>query len=177
MDLPAKLLALVSPVSWDGGDGVLRALRDILQDDAPFDAAEVVLCRPPGYQRWTLTDDEREVAAEDLLERAASGDAPVRIDDAHEAGFAPLTRQRMTERGLRSCLALPLSAAGGPEGAIVVAREHGWAFTAVSLHTLWPVAAMAGLALARAIALTALKRDADCLRTTSRAEDEALRKQ
>jgi hypothetical protein len=175
MEVPAKLLALAASVSWDGGDGVLRTLRQILREDAPFDAGEVALSRSPGFQRWTLTDDEREVAADDLLEGAASGDSPIRIDDAQEPGFAPRTRQHMAERGLRSCLALPLGGAGGPEGAIVVAREHGWAFTGVSLHTLWPVASMAGLCLARAIALTALKRDADSLRAASRTEEEGLR--
>ena len=175
MEVPVKLLALAASVSWDGGDGVLRALRDILREEAPFDAGEVALHRSPGFQRWTLTDDEREVAADDLLEQAASCEAPIRIDDVLEPGFAPRTRERMAERGLRSCLALPLGAAGGPEGAIVVAREHAWAFTGVSLHTLWPVASMAGLCLARAIALTALKRDADSLRAFSRATEEGLR--
>jgi hypothetical protein len=176
MEVPAKLLALASSISWDGGGGVLRALRQILLEDAPFDAGEVALSRPPGFQRWTLTDDEEEVAADDLLERAASAEAPIRIDDVLDPGFAPVTRERMARRGLRSCLALPLGGAGGPEGAIVVAREQGWAFTGVSLHTLWPVASMAGLCLARAVALTALKRETETLRVSSRAQEEGLRK-
>jgi hypothetical protein len=176
MDVPAKLLALAASVSWDGGDGVLRTLRQILKEDAPFDAGEVALQRSPGFQRWTLTDDPEPVAADDLLERASTADGPIRIDDILEVRFAPLTRERMIERGLRSCLVLPLSGAGGPEGAIVVAREHGWAFAGVSLHTLWPVASMAGLCLARAVALTALKRDADAVRVSSRAHEEDLRK-
>lgn len=176
MDVPAKLMALAASVSWDGGEGVLRTLRQILREDAPFDAGEVALQRAPGFQRWTLTDDPEPVAADDLLERAAAADGPIRIDDILEVRFAPLTRERMIARGLRSCLALPMSGAGGPEGAIVVARDHGWAFAGVSLHTLWPVASMAGLCLARAVALTALKRDTETVRLTSRAQEEGLHK-
>jgi hypothetical protein len=176
MDVPAKLLALAASVSWDGGDDVLRVLREILKEDAPFDAGEVALQRSPGFQRWTLTDDPEMVAADDLLERASAADLPIRIDDILEVRFAPRARERLIERGLRSCLVIPLSGAGGPEGAIVVAREHGWAFAGVSLHTLWPVASMAGLCLARAVALTALKRDADAVRVSSRAHEEELRK-
>lgn len=176
MDVPAKLLALAASVSWDGGEGVLRTLRQILREDAPFDAGEVALQRSPGFQRWTLTDAPEPLVADDLLERASAADGPIRIDDILEMRFALLTRERLRECGLRSCLALPLSGAGGPEGAIVLAREHGWAFAGVSLHTLWPVASMAGLCLARGIALTALKREADAVRVSSRAHEEDLRK-
>lgn len=176
MDLSGKLLALAASVSWDGGAGVLRTLRQILREDAPFDAAEVALSRSPGFQRWTLTDEDEPVADEDLLERAAAAQAPIRIDDVSEIDFVPRTRALLEGRGLRSCLALPLCGAGGPEGAIVLAREHGWAFAGVSLHTLWPVASMAGLCLARAVALTALKRELETSRVGSLAQEEGLRK-
>jgi hypothetical protein len=120
MEVPAKLLALAASVSWDGGDGVLRTLRQILREDAPFDAGEVALSRSPGFQRWTLTDDEREVAADDLLERAASGGPSA--STTSWASFAPRTRRVWPARPV-----LPGASLGGAGGlgAIVVAREHG----------------------------------------------------
>jgi GAF domain len=176
MEVSAKLLALAASVSWDGGEGVLRALRQILREDAPFDAGEVALQRSPGFQRWTLTDDDEPLAADDLLELASRADAPIRIDDMQEPGFAPHTRERMARRGMRSCLALPLCGAGGPEGVVVVAREHGWAFAGVSLPTLWPLASMAGLCLARAIALTVLRKEAEAAPASLQLREQELQR-
>jgi len=61
----------------------LRTLRQILREDAPFDAGEVALSRSPGFQRWTLTDDEREVAADDLLEGVREVVAALDRDEAN----------------------------------------------------------------------------------------------
>jgi hypothetical protein len=70
----------------------------------------------------------------------------------------------MKSCGLRCLLALPLASAGGPDGAVVLARNFGWAFAGAPLGFLLPVAGMAGLCLERALALTALRQEIDRLR-------------
>lgn len=156
--LEEHLLALVASVSWDGGDGVVGVLRALLAEAAPFDAGEVAVAHPAGFHRWTLTDDESPLVGEDLLLHLSARPHPVRLDDWHEAEPWPRTAELLERRGLRSLLVLPLSAAGGAEGGVGVACRHGWAFVGCSLRRLQPVAAMAGLALGHARALTALRR-------------------
>lgn len=156
--LEEHLLALASSVSWDGGDGVVGVLRALLSELAPFDAGEVAVAHPAGFQRWTLTEDESPLAGEDLLMHVSARPHPVRLDDRHEAEPWPRTAELLERRGLRSLLVLPLNAAGGAEGGIAVACRHGWAFVGCSLRRLQPIAGMAGLALAQARALTVLRR-------------------
>ncbi len=156
--LEEHLLALASSVSWDGGDGVVGVLRALLSELAPFDAGEVAVAHPAGFQRWTLTEDESPLVGEDLLMHLGARPHPVRLDDRHEAEPWPRTAELLERRELRSLLVLPLNAAGGAEGGIAVACRHGWAFVGCSLRRLQPIAGMAGLALAQARALTALRR-------------------
>ncbi len=165
MRIEEKLLALVASASWDGGEGVVSTLLPMLQEVAPFDAGEVAVLRPIGFDRWTLTDDDSPVAAEDFLLHMSGADEPLRIDELSELERWPRTRDALKERGLRSLLALPLSPAGGPEGAVVLARRQGWAFVAVWLHVLTPLVSMTGLCLERAAALTALRKEVELLRT------------
>lgn len=152
--LDQHLIALAAAVGPDGGDGVLRVLRDVLRARAPFDAAEVALLHPAGFQRYTLTDDDQEIAAEDLLLDVSHRPEVRRFDEPSALDVFPRTRERLARRGLKSLLVLPLSQAGGGKGAAVLAREHTFGFVGASLRMLVPVAAMAGLALdwARALA-------------------------
>lgn len=163
-DLAETLLALVASTSWDGGDELARTLRRILEKCAPFDAGEIGLCDGKDIMRWSLTDEDDEVAASDLLLHVSAQKAPLRFDDVPEVGAFPRTQSRMRSRGLRCMLALPLSSAGGPDGAVVLARTFGWAFAGAPLRFLSPVVGMTGLCLERALALTALRREIDRLR-------------
>ena len=164
MDLSETLLLLVGAVAPDGGRGVARSLRAILEEAVPFDAAEAVLGRPGGWAHTRLDDGDAAVAGDDLLSRLATLRAPLRIDELPEAASFPETERRMRILGLHSLLAIPFAAGApsggadfsGPEGAIVLARRFGWAFAGASLHYLWPVAGIAGRAFELAIALTAL---------------------
>ncbi|MFI5182806.1 MAG: hypothetical protein ACHQNV_00290 [Vicinamibacteria bacterium] len=166
MSLEEKLLALVASVTWDGGDQLIRALRPMLAEVAPFDCGEVALARPIGHERWALTDDEAPLASEDLLLRLE--EEPLRIDDLPQALPFPRTHARMAGAGLRSLLALPLSPGDGPIGAVVLAHRDGWAFAAASLHTLAPLARMTGLCIERAVVLTALRKEVETLRLRTR---------
>jgi hypothetical protein len=166
MSLEERLLALAASVTWDGGDQVIRSLRPMLEEWAPFHVGEVALARPVGHARWTLTDDEASVAADDIL--MALEAEPLRIDHLSEASAFPRTQARMRDAGLRSLLVLPLSAFGGPGGAIVLGHRDGWSFVAASLHVLCPLAAMTGLCLERAVALTALRKEVETLRASTR---------
>jgi GAF domain-containing protein len=155
------LLAVAGAVSADGGDGVVGVLRTLLERAAPFDAGEVAVAGPAGFQRWTLTDDDTQLVGEDLLMHVGTRPHPVRLDDLHEVAPYARTLELLQRRRLRSLLVLPLSSAGGIEGAISLACGHGWAFVGCSLRQLVPIAGMAGIALQQARALTALRRRAD----------------
>ena len=61
-------------------------------------------------------------------------------------------------------MALPMGGAGGPDGAVVLARDFGWAFAGAPLGFLAPVAGLTGLCLERALALTALRKEVDRIR-------------
>jgi hypothetical protein len=158
LDLTRALLALAAATTWDGGDAVVSTLRDVLRDGVAFDEGEVALTVPTGYRRWALAEEEDELVAEDLLADLCTRDVPLRFDTLEEADRYPRTVARLRERGLASLLALPLGAAGGPEGAVVLMRRFGWGFAGVSEKPLAAVAAMTGLCLERALALTALRR-------------------
>jgi len=153
------LLALAAATTWDGGDGVVSTLRATLCALAPFDAGELALSMPTGFRRWTFTDEEDPVAADDLLLDAARHDMPLRIDQPDEAAPFPETAARMRRRGFMSMLAVPLNAAGGPEGAVVLARRFGWAYAGTSMRAVSVCVSMAGLCLERSLALTALRRE------------------
>jgi GAF domain-containing protein len=152
------LLALAASVAWDGGDGVVRVLGEVLAAHAPFDAGEVAIVHPTGYLRWTLTDDEEPLADGDLLRYVCDNPQALRLEDLGDLDPFPRSRQALERRGLRSLMVLPLSQAGGTSGAAMVARRYAWAFAGAPLRVLVPVAAMAGLALDCALALTRLHR-------------------
>lgn len=166
MNIEERLLTLVASVTWDGGDQVVRSLRPMIEETAPFHLGEVALATPVGHTRWTLTDDEASVAADDILLAVES--ETLRIDDLSEASAFPRTQVRMREASLRSLLVLPMSVFGGPGGAIVLGHRDAWSFVAASLHVLGPVAAMTGLCLERAAALTALRKEVETLRAAPR---------
>jgi hypothetical protein len=153
------MLALAAATTWDGGDGVVSTLRSALSVMAPFDAGELALFMPTGYRRWTFTEDEDPLAGDDFLIYLGRRDVPVRIDQPEEAEAFPETAARLRRRGLMSALGVPLNGAGGPEGAVVLARRFGWAYAGTSLRTVSVCVAMAGLCLERALALSALRRE------------------
>jgi len=163
-DLAGTLLALVASTSWDGGTELLRTLRAILERWAPFDAGEVALYDGKEIRRWSLADPEDWVAASDMVLHVSLEKAPLRADDLPDLESFSRTQGRMRICGLRALLALPLAAAGGPDGAVVLARSFGWAFAGAPMGFLSPVVGMAGLCLERALALTALRREVDHLR-------------
>jgi hypothetical protein len=163
--LADSLLALAAAIDGDGGQGVCHTLSALLRDTAPFDAGEVVLRHGDGFHRYPFGTDERPVAGDDLVSHVLAGGAPLRLDDARDLEPFPDTRERMAQGGFKSALVLPLGTvlhvqaphhAASPNGVLVLARRHGWAFVGASLHFLGPVAAMAGMALDRSLALTAL---------------------
>ncbi|HEY6552226.1 MAG TPA: hypothetical protein VI669_02675 [Vicinamibacteria bacterium] len=163
--LADSLLALAASIDGDGGHAVCKTLGLLLRDTAPFDAGEVVLRQGEGFHRFPFGGDERPVAGDDLVRHVLANGAALRLDDPRDLEPFPATRERMAPGGLKSALALPLGVtlhvqasrpAAEPNGVLIVARRHGWAFVGASLHFLGPVAAMAGLALDRALALTAL---------------------
>lgn len=159
MELTQTLLALAAATSWDGGDGVVSTLRDALAEAAPFDAGELALSMPTGFRRWTFTQDEDMLTADDLLLELCHRDAPLRFDEPGEVVAFPETAARWRRRGFLSALALPLGAAGGPEGGVVLARHFGWAFAGTSVRAVSVSVSMAGLCLERALALSALRRE------------------
>lgn len=163
--LADSLLALASAIDGDGGHGVCHTLSVLLRDTAPFDAGEVVLRHGNGFHRFPFGTDERPVAGDDLVRQVLANGTPLRLDDPRDLEPFAETRERMAQAGLKSALVLPLGTilhvqaphhAASPNGVLVLARRHGWAFVGASLHFLGPLAAMAGLALDRSLALTAL---------------------
>ena len=159
MDPTDTLLALAAATTWDGGDGVVSALKAALATLAPFEAGELALSMPTGYRRWTFTDDESPLAGDDLLFTMCRRDTILRIDEPSGASAFPDTSARLRRRGFMSLLAVPLHAAGGPDGAVVLARGFGWAYAGTSIRTVAVCVAMAGLCLERALALSALRRE------------------
>jgi hypothetical protein len=160
-DLTEALLGLVSATSWDGGQGLVHALREALAAGTPFDAGEVAFAQPVEFRRWSFTDSESDIAAADLLMHVGVCGKPLLVDDLPELEEFPATLENMRAHGLQSLLLFPLAPAGGPVGAIVLARRFGWAFAGAPISYLWPLARMGGLCLERALALTALRRKLD----------------
>jgi DNA repair exonuclease SbcCD ATPase subunit len=152
MDLAEKILVLADSAAGDGGQGLVRALRSVLAEIAPFDAGEAVLAAGERMLRWRLDDHEGELLGADVIRHIGPLHAPLRFDELEDAAAFPETRRAMEALGLRSLLVLPFQ--GG--GALAVARRYGWAFVGASLHHLWPVRGMAGIGLRQAVLLTGL---------------------
>jgi hypothetical protein len=156
-DINERLLGLVAAISWDGGEALLKSLARILREMGPYEAGEVVLLDPEGLRRWPLAGRSGPIAGEALLRHTASLHSPLRADDLPDLTPFPETRRRMSELGFRSLLGVPLSFAGGPEGALVLSGRYGWAFAGVASRDLLPIAGMTGLCLVRALALTTFR--------------------
>ncbi len=152
MDLAEKLLVLADSAAGDGAQGLVRALRTVLAEIAPFDAGEAVLVSGERFLRWRLDDHEGDLLGADVVRHIGALHAPLRFDDQDDAKAFPETHQALVAQGMRSLLVLPFQ--GG--GALAVARRYGWAFVGASMHHLWPVRGMAGIALRQAVLLTGL---------------------
>lgn len=174
LDLTEALLGLVAATSWDGGAGLVHALASAIREATPFDAGELAVAQPVEFRRWSLTDDEEDVVAADLLLHVGAAGRPVRVDDLPEVVDFPHTQALLRKRGLQSLLLFPLGSPGGPEGAIVLARTFGWAFAGAPLGYLWPLARMGGLCLERALALSALRRKLDFMGDGAREHQGSL---
>jgi hypothetical protein len=151
--LPEILLGLAACAKGDGGAGVRHFLHGALSEASPFDAAEIVLRRGDLLAQARL-EGGHSFLGRDLLDHLLDRDTPFRIDDLSEAAAFPEGRARLEAEGLRSLLALPSRFEDGLAGAVVVARRYGWAFVGTSLPVMLPLAAMAVLALDRALALS-----------------------
>jgi hypothetical protein len=163
--LADSLLALAASIDGDGGHSVCRTLAALLRDAAPFDGGEVLLRQEQGVHRYPFDGEALPVAGGDLVAHVLRLGAPLRLDDARDLEPFPQTRELMARGAFKSALVLPLGMVlhvpapthgASPNGVLALARHHGWAFAGASLHALGPLAAMAGLALDRALALTAL---------------------
>ncbi|HEY7514917.1 MAG TPA: hypothetical protein VIC87_10590 [Vicinamibacteria bacterium] len=152
MDLAEKLLVLADSAAGDGAQGLVRALRAVLSEIAPFDAGEAVLVSGERLLRWRLDDHDGELLGADVVRHIGTLHAPLRLDDLDDAKAFPETHERLVAEGMRSLLVLPFQ--GG--GALAVARRYGWAFVGASLHHLWPVRGIAGISLRQAVLLTGL---------------------
>ncbi len=141
------LLRLAAAVRARGAAGMRETLAEILGVLAPFDRAEIALLREGVVVRWGLGRTHVPVAGDDLVRHLAAHPVSVRFDHLLEAEPFPGTRERLEAAGLRSLLALPLATEEGLEGALVLARDYGWAFAGASLRRLEPIAVMAGLLL------------------------------
>jgi hypothetical protein len=141
------LLRLVAAVGARGGPGMCEALAQILGALAPFDVGEIAFVREGQVVRWGLGPTAAPVTGDDLVRHLAAHPVSLRLDHLLEAEPFPATRERLEGAGLRSLLALPLAQPAGHEGALVLAREYGWAFAGASLRRLEPIAAMVGLLL------------------------------
>jgi hypothetical protein len=153
------LLRLAAAVSGDGGHGVLRVLDEILADAAPFDAGELAFLRGETVERYPVGPEPGPLVGRDLMEHVMTHAASFRIDDLHEVDAFPEAAQHLRARGMRSLLVLPFRCGGPPGsegGVLAVGRRYGWAFVGTSLPIVGPLAALAGLALDRSLALTAL---------------------
>jgi hypothetical protein len=154
MEHAELLFEIVRAVTWDEGEAVLAVVEGILRDHAPFEAGEVAILGPIGFERYAYTAES--MAAEDLLLEARRRGGTLKVDDIRDTAEFPRTRDLMERQGLRSLLVLPLASSGGVEGWIVLGRDHIYGFAGVRLRLLEPVAAMAGLALLKARSLSKL---------------------
>ena len=159
--LSEVLLRIATAIAADGGASVRAALEGVLREAVPFDAGELAFVRTHGDPwRQPLGTGEGRVLGVDLLGHVTAQGAAYRIDDWRDAESFAQTLGLLRARALRSLLVVPFrfDGPGGPPvaGALAVGRSHGWAFVGASLPLLMPLAAMAGLALDRALVLTTL---------------------
>ena len=157
MDLWKDLASIAAAAGPDGGLAVAKTLRALLVDQVPSDRAEIAIEGPQGFDRKSLTEDPAPLVEQDLLTAIASARTPLRVDDLFELEVYPKTAERMRALGMRSLLALPLSAAGGAKGVVVLLRDYPFAFAGVPLYRIEPMMAMAGIAMTQALALTAAR--------------------
>jgi hypothetical protein len=157
MELWKDLASLAAAAGPDGGLAVAKTLRALLVDLVVSDRAEIAVEGPQGFDRKSLTEDPAPLADADLLTAVASARTPLRIDDLPELEAYPKTLERLRSLGMRSLLALPLSAAGGAKGVVVLLRDYPFAFAGVPLYRIEPMMAMAGIAMTQALALTAAR--------------------
>jgi len=162
MSLADNLLALAAATSWDGGKEVVKALCQLLEEVAPYDAGELVLLRARGVKRLPLTGEPAPIVDEQLANHLAGLETTFRVDDLPELDGFHGTHEQMAALGMRSLIGVSLSGAGAPQGALVLARRFGWAFVAVPAQDLLTLAGMVGLCLERAIALTQLRKELEC---------------
>ena len=172
--LAEVLLRIAAAVAADGGTGVRKALETALREAAPFDAGEVVFVRAHGeHVHLPLGGGERPLLGADLVTHVLAHSAPYRVDDWPDALPFAETHEILRARDLRSTLVLPFRfEATGTQalaGVLGVARAHGWAYVGASLPLLVPLAGMAGLAVDRALTLSALAQQAKAL------DEKALR--
>ncbi len=161
MDLPARLLDVAAAVTWDGGDRVIAALARHLRELVPCDAAELVLPRVFGFDRWALSEDGEPLLPDDLLLHLVDTREPHRIDDVSGIAGFDRGRDQLLARAIGSILALPLGSAGGPRGLVVLGKAATWGFAGAPLRVLTDLVGMAGLSLETSAALTKVRRDAD----------------
>jgi GAF domain-containing protein len=157
MELWKDLASLAAAAGPDGGLAVAKTLRALLVDQVPSDRAEIVVEGPQGFDRKSLTEHPAPLSDHDLLTAVSSARTPLRIDELSELAVYPKTLERVRALGMRSLLALPLSAAGGAKGVVVLLRDYPFAFAGVPLYRIEPMMAMAGIAMTQALALTAAK--------------------
>jgi hypothetical protein len=174
IDLARKVLALFGAVTTDGGEEVLRLLRDALTHSAPFDDGELLLTLVADLHRRPLGDDHGGVADDDVVQHLASHPAPLRIDLPSEADVLPRTRERLARARHQSLLALPIVPGEGLRGAVVLASRRSCAFAAVPLQPLVTLASAAGLALLQALKLTGLHDEQEAQRSEIERLREAL---
>jgi hypothetical protein len=157
MELWKDLASLAAAAGPDGGLAVAKTLRALLVELVVSDRAEIAVEGPQGFDRKSLTEDPAPLADADLLTAVASARTPLRVDDLPELAAYPKTLERLRSLGMRSLLALPLSAAGGAKGVVVLLRDYPYAFAGVPLYRIEPMMAMAGIAMTQALALTAAR--------------------
>ncbi|MCU0241423.1 MAG: hypothetical protein MUF51_03255 [Vicinamibacteria bacterium] len=153
IDLVETLRQLISAIAPDNGAAVIARLTAILQDAAPFDAGEVVLLAPRDFRRALGAEAPAFVGA-DCVAALASGGVYVRFDEPGDAARYPHAESLMRAQGMRSLLALPLSARGAVSGVIVLGARATWAFAGVAPQRALAVAETFGWALVHALALS-----------------------
>ena len=131
------LLRIAAAVAPDGGAAVRAVLQSVLQDQAPFEAGEIVFAPPSRGPRFFPWDGPPSLpSGSGTWWITCSPTAPPSHRRPARRGAFPDTAARMRERGLRSVLVLPFrfDQPGMVEVAVALAgRSHGWAFAGASL--------------------------------------------
>jgi two-component system NtrC family sensor kinase len=126
-------------VSGDSLDDVFRSFADGLARLVAFDSVAVALLdlERDEFQvvdvlaRSTLgvpSRDGRLPLADTLVAQVVATVAPVRVDDLAAPAVPEASRRRLTERGYRSALVVPLVSRGGVFGALTLASHRPAAF-------------------------------------------------